>query len=106
MQSACPSLASPAGPNWVNSLRGICGHGANRVVPPESENPPERGFPCGRYWARTSDPQLVDTEQTVAGVRSTFVTRCKSALSVSCLFAGVRFDRTLGVHTVHMDFRS
>src|SRR4051794_18954832 len=60
----------------------------------------------GRYWARTSDPQLVDTEQTFARVRSTFDYPCKSALSASSVFAGVRFDRTLGVHTVHTDFAS
>ena len=34
-------------------------------------------FRDGRYWARPSDPQLVDTEQTFACVPSPFGYRCK-----------------------------
>jgi hypothetical protein len=42
------------------------------VPPRKTKTPGLRGFRGGRYWARTSDPQLVDSEQRsrqFAGVR-------------------------------------
>ncbi len=42
-----------------------------RVLSPRRRNPrTSGGFAGGRYWARTSDPQLVDTGQPFAPVRS------------------------------------
>jgi hypothetical protein len=57
---ACSGEISP-------SVAPRCGHGRNYVRYLENENPRAGGgFLSGRYWARTSDPQLVESDLGVA----------------------------------------
>ena len=77
--TAPPTCTSPS--RWLCSLLLVWGNANGRwrrVFPFCSHARPERPCPgkrkprvcraswSGRYWARTSDPQLVDTEQTFA----------------------------------------
>ena len=55
----------------AHRVRASCGHALDAVVSLQNENPRVcGGFRGGRYWARTSDPQLVDSGQAFAPVRS------------------------------------
>src|SRR5262249_28201672 len=57
------------------------------VALPSNKKAPEQGFSDGRYWARTSDPQLVEMVQAFAPVRA------RSPTPLGC--AGSPVERTL-----------
>ncbi len=75
--TSCNSFASPDSSRTralrterCHSVATRCGR-CRRFASPSRRNPPlPAGFRDGRYWARTSDPQLVEPGRPFAPVRS------------------------------------
>ena len=51
------ALPAPAISEWLCTC---CAHELSSVSSLKTKTPVTGGFPSGRYWARTSDPQLVE----------------------------------------------